>query len=1048
VRVVLVKLFSGPLLRRKVAEGTVAREQLDKGTRIISHWDRSLAAEAGIGTTKELSAGGQFLIRIFEDCLGYSTQSAGHQQYTLTPEISIKSEDADGGLGFYGRPDERTIVVIELKDAKTSLDKKQLGRDRKETPVEQGFRYASKVDSCRWIIVSNFREIRLYSKYRSEDYFESFRLGELTDPDKFRQFYFLLGRDNLINEAGPSEVDDLLARSVELSKEISNRFYAEYSTCRQQLYADLVKVNPEFGPTILLEKTQKILDQFIFVCFCEDSATRLLPTGTVDTLIESAQRSFEDRADKLWQQCRELFRAIDQGMPSRVPPINAYNCGLFAPDEVLDSLIVRDAALKPVLDLQHYDFSSDLDVNVLGHVFERSIADVELTKAEIDGAVVDRTTSKRKKEGIFYTPEYITRYLVEQTLGEYLVEHPDRLESVKILDPACGSGAFLNQAHTFMKNAYATKRAEIEAEILANQQARFEAQGKAARRGGQVEGLFEVTEDGLQLRRDFATDWVYADDGALLRHLYGVDLNEESAEITKLSLWLKTAKATEPLRNLDTNIRAGNSLIDDPAVAGNHAFRWDEEFGDIVAAGGFDVIIGNPPWVFARSGRLGKEEKDYYHRSYDIANYQLNTYALFIEQSYRMLRPGGKLGFIIPNTWLTIISFEPLRRFLLEQTADLQIINVYGRVFDEAHVDCCLLLFTKGAPTVVSTGEMHDLKIEKFAPLAPEDLTGAGTAIINISLVKHREALDIINTINAASYPLTRYATVRTGFVAYEVGKGKPAQTKEMKDARVYHSTNREGEGWFSYLDGRDVRRYGLGWSGQFVKYGNNLAAPRARALYQTERILVRQIPSKPPYSINAAYTDTDMLLNDRNSNIVFDFTIKPQAILGVLNSRVTSYWFAYTFDKFQRDTFPQFKLAELEQFPIPRKIKDHEAELTSYVDALTDCGNARAEALLETISYLEASYGLDEQDITIALTGNDWHLLNSKLQAVPVAEREQIYTYCTARQAEIVAAQRTIDELDEKVDALAFAMFGLDENQKRVILDWPGEAAPGRSRR
>jgi hypothetical protein len=962
-----VKLFNGPLLRRRVAEFMVAHERLDKGTNIIANWAKSLGAEGGIGTTKELSVQGQFLIRIFEDCLGYTTQSAGNQEYSLTQEISIKSDSADGGLGFYGVSDARTIVVIELKDAKTSLDKKQLGRDRKETPVEQGYRYASKVDSCRWIIVSNFQEIRLYSKTRSEDYYESFRLDELVDPDKFREFYYLLCRDNLINEVGSSEVDDLLASSVELSKEMSNKFYAEYSKCRQRLFADLVKVNPGFDPTILLEKAQKILDRFIFVCFCEDSATRLLPSRTIDSLIESAQRSFEEKEDKLWHQCRGLFRAIDQGMPSRVPPINGYNGGLFAPDAVLDSLFVRDVVFKPVLDLHKYDFSSDLDVNVLGHVFERSIADVESIKAEIDGVVVDKTTTKRKKEGIFYTPEYITRFIVEQTLGSYLKDHPDKLESVKILDPACGSGAFLNQAHTFMKNAYSTKRAEIEAEILADQEAQFKAQGKAAqRRGGQVEGLFETTEDGIQLRRDFATDWVYANDSALLRHLYGVDLNEESVEITKLSLWLKTAKATEPLQNLDTNILVGNSLIDDTAVAGRHAFEWDEEFSDIMAAGGFDVIIGNPPWVFARSGRLRKEEKDYYYRNYEVANYQLNTYALFIERSYRMLRDGGRLGFIVPNTWLTIISFEPLRRFLLENTANLQIINVYGRVFDEAHVDCCLLLFTKGSPTEVTAGEMHDLQIENFAPRAPQDLASVGTAIINISLFKYPEALEIINKINATSYPLKKYATVKTGFVAYEVGKGTPPQTKEMKDARVYHSTKSEGEGWFKYLDGRDVRRYGLGWSGQFVKYGNNLAAPRDRALYETERILVRQIPSKPPYSINAAYTNTDMLLNDRNSNIVFNFEIKPQAILGVLNSRLTSYWFAYTFDKLQRDTFPQFKLAELEQFPIPKNIKDYEEELTGYVDALTKSGNVRAGTLLKTINYLEASYGLSEQDVSI----------------------------------------------------------------------------------
>jgi hypothetical protein len=131
-----VKLFNGPLLRRRTAEFQISSVQLEKSTTIIANWVSSLRADKGIGTTREISVQGQFLIRIFEDCLGYSTQSAGHQQYTLTQEISIKADSADGGLGFYGTSAEKTLVVIELKDARTSLDRKQLARDRKETPVE------------------------------------------------------------------------------------------------------------------------------------------------------------------------------------------------------------------------------------------------------------------------------------------------------------------------------------------------------------------------------------------------------------------------------------------------------------------------------------------------------------------------------------------------------------------------------------------------------------------------------------------------------------------------------------------------------------------------------------------------------------------------------------------------------------------------------------------------------------------------------------------------------------------------------------------------
>ncbi len=312
---------------------------------------------------------------------------------------------------------------------------------------------------------------------------------------------------------------------------------------------------------------------------------RLLPTNTVDGIIKSAAQSFEQTGVELWKQCRGLFRAIDRGNLQRIPPINAYNGGLFAQDDQLDALVIRDAVLKPVLELHAYDFHSDLDVNVLGHVFEQSVADIEaIKKAELEGGtpVAKRSTKQRKKEGIYYTPEYLTRYIVEMTLGAYLEEHPDRLETLKVLDPACGSGAFfLNQAHTHLKKSYALRRDEIEAAALEQQeQAQLDAQ-KRRKRSARVAGLFEATKDGIAVRRDLSQEWAYANDAALLRHLFGVDLNEESAEITKkLSLWLKTARADEPLeKNLEKkNIKVGNSLIDDPSLAFEKAFTWVEEF--------------------------------------------------------------------------------------------------------------------------------------------------------------------------------------------------------------------------------------------------------------------------------------------------------------------------------------------------------------------------------------------------------------------------------------------------------------------------------------
>jgi hypothetical protein len=281
-----------------------------------------------------------------------------------------------------------------------------------------------------------------------------------------------------------------------------------------------------------------------------------MPSRTIKNLMDIAASSFQQDDQKLCRQCTGLFAAIDKGLPDRQPPINAYNGGLFAHDEVLYALVVHDQVLKPILELQEYDFESDLDVNVLGHVFERSINDLETIRAEIGGNEIEKDESKRKKEGIYYTPAYITEYILSGTLGAYLEKRPDRLETVRILDPACGSGAFLNQAHTVLKNAYQTRRAVIETEGLGEQADAQAADAASFKKGtrkqsNKVGGLLEITETGVEIRRDLSTDWAYANDAALLRHIFGVDLNEESAETTKLSLWLKTAKADQPLRNLD-----------------------------------------------------------------------------------------------------------------------------------------------------------------------------------------------------------------------------------------------------------------------------------------------------------------------------------------------------------------------------------------------------------------------------------------------------------------------------------------------------------------
>lgn len=224
-----------------------------------------------------------------------------------------------------------------------------------------------------------------------------------------------------------------------------------------------------------------------------------------------------------------------------------------------------------------------------------------------------------------------------------------------------------------------------------------------------------------------------------------------------------------------------------------------------------------------------------------------------------------------------------------------------------------------------------------------------------------------MSKVESQSDRLGSVADVKAGLVAYEVGKGTPPQTEEMKLDRVYHSTKKVDDTYIKYLDGKDVCRYRLDWSGEYLKYGDNLAAPRKDfRLYSTKRILVRQIPAKPSYCIHACIAD-GICLNDRNSMNVINLPESPEAILGIINSRLTSFWFIHKFGKMQRETFPQFKVNELAEFPLPKRRKDRTDEIAERVKSILSAKkkdpNADTSALERQIDEMVyALYGLSPE--------------------------------------------------------------------------------------
>ncbi len=364
-------------------------------------------------------------------------------------------------------------------------------------------------------------------------------------------------------------------------------------------------------PAGVLAATQKVLDRVLFIAFCQDRG--LLPAGSIARAYRHAD-PYNPRP--VWDNFRGLFRTVDEG--NALLDIDRYNGGLFGRDELLERLRVPDAVCQGFDRLAAYYYGVPtaaeehgkarlIDVEILGHIFEQSITDLEQLRQSITGAKAPadgEAASKRKREGAFYTPSFITRYVVGATLGPVVRERFERLrrqhqeqapraarkaleapnaydlaeltpaqrealtrfwgawqgdlEGLHVVDPACGSGAFLIEA--------------------------FE----------QLYAVYRESQDRLTELRG-PTFWDI-DQGILTKNLFGVDLNDEAVEICRLSLWIKTAQRGKVLTSLDHNIGVGNSVIAD-AAAHPRAFDWHSAFPEVFAAGGFDVVIGNPPYV-------------------------------------------------------------------------------------------------------------------------------------------------------------------------------------------------------------------------------------------------------------------------------------------------------------------------------------------------------------------------------------------------------------------------------------------------------------------
>ena len=972
-----------------------------------------------------------FLRELFVDCLNYTINP--DKDFNLTTEFKNKTdaEKADGAI----LKNENPIAVIELKSTKT--------KDLK-TIEKQAFNYKTHQSNCKYVITSNFDKIRLYINDATE--FEEFNIFKLSE-NEFKFLYLCFSKESIFEDI-PAIIKE---KSNQHEEQISKKLYNDYSVFRNSIFQNLTKNNPQIDELLLFKKSQKLLDRFLFIFFAEDKG--LIPPNLISKIIEDYNRLKEmDHYTPLYSEFKRFFGYINEG--NEKYNIDAYNGGLFQFDEILDNVKIDDEILiTDSLKLANFDFDSEVDVNILGHIFEHSLTDIEKLNAEISGENLDKKQTRRKKEGVFYTPNYITKYIVENTIGtlcnekknefklnnleidetyfkktkkslskkgeqlfDKLEEYKEWLLSLKILDPACGSGAFLNQALNFLIDEH---------------------------------NFIIDLETDLRKGQYYAFD---IDTAVLENNLYGVDINEESVEIAKLSLWLKTAKKGRKLTDLSNSIKCGNSLIDDPEIAGEKAFDWNIEFPEIMQNGGFDVVIGNPPYVNGITlQKIMPKQREWLKNHYNNLIEKWDLYLAFIEKALNLLQRNGYFSFIIPDAFLTEKYASKMRDEIRKHVKIIQIDsfpNLY--IFENVGVYNIILVLQKDNPKLPIKKVKHiDLlgnRKEKFENNLTDIFSDFNFQKLNLKI----ENFLYLGNIFFISKGLVLNSDEK---------KYKGEFTKEDLLSEVQTEINNR-----KIVEGRNIEKYIINghrfveWDTERVPY--KISRPTFQELYQANKILINKIGKlKIAFDYSGIVCDQsvrilikwDQLKEIQNKSILnsiskfSDFSrdkledisieYEYRFILTLLNSKCINFIFDNLRGKGSIDINPLL----LRKIPIPKISKIHQIPFIEKADIMLSLNKQKQEKVNKFLHRFETNFEIEKFSNKMKAF-NDYDFktliseLNKKKIKLSLSQQDEWEEYFNNFKTEINEFQKQIDKTDIEIDQMVYELYGLTDEEIEIV--------------
>jgi hypothetical protein len=859
-------------------------------------------------------------------------------------EVEIESRTGSGRADYLFRPDRKPRFVCEAKKPAEELHGGH---------AMQAKRYAWTI-GVRLAALSDFEELKIYivtgnpDKGKPDDgLWRSYHYTEFVG--KARELWELLARDNV---AGGSIERALGSLPKNLRPDPKRDFDEEFLVFldghRRALASDLIRHNDRkdlLEGTRLNEAVQCILDRLLFIRISE---ARGIDMGTkLQSLLETWMRRQErqDKADSLreeppagwggaglgaprgslWNSIVRHIRALDRRPPSHVP---FFNGNLFK-QHFSEELVVGDVWLSEFLgaisdEKSSYKFAY-VAVEILGTIYERFLG--KIVRPHGRGAVIEEKPEVRKAGGVYYTPRYIVEYIVEQTVGKLLEgKKPEETLKLGFLDPACGSGSFLLRVFERVCEHW--------------QQWLVDHPGQRKKDWCWMEEKANTLHLTARLKRRI-----------LRETIYGVDLDPQAVEVTQLSLYLKMleGETSETLQReqdlfggeepilppLQDNIKCGNSLIasDFSLVPEDlvrvHAFDWPVQFPTIMKAGGFDAVVGNPPYLYS----AGQEAIDYFNQRYRLSEYQTDFYTYFIEKALGLVRRAGRFAFVVSDSWLKAENFSRLRNHLLQEHRINRLAVFDFPPFAGATIENSILVTTARA-------EPADIPIDRFSGpgvfaqcnvLRPAD--AVARELID---PRHSSTADeLVRKLEAGSVPLESLMEMNRGIHAYRTdgyGKskfGSGPQTKRDKETQSYHAKKPLNKSFLPELKGKDVFRFEFVPTGDFLSYGPWLAEPRDPNFFLRPKITVRKVLG---HKLHGTFIAEPMALDQSLYVLISpsDDAGQLKFVLGILLSGIGA-WYLRTKFAIYDTLYPWYTKKQFGLFPI----KGHSQKLVGLVDKM-----------------------------------------------------------------------------------------------------------------